>query len=226
MAAARRSLRVEDPVRMTEFLDAMSSAPWQGSPESALDRTFLALNELIHHEVLFYYAARRRHRRLSTLNRGLAIVLGTAGALAPLLAGADPDRFRHIGAYGYPLLVGAAAMLLVNRLFGATGGHIRYVTAQLQLERLITLFRLNWAEVLAHRGGSSLSTAGIVQAFDLLRTFVLDAHKIIQDETNVWGKSVAEALDEYAQYVSARRPSEHVAPPPATESGVRQNGGH
>jgi hypothetical protein len=203
----RKIARTEDPLRLQAFLDVVSAASWQTAPEDALDKTFVALNQLMHNEVLFYYAARKRHRILSMATRGVAILFGTAGVLVPLLAGADPDRFKHWSAYGYPLLAVATTMLLVNRLFGATGGHIRYVTAQLQLEQLMTIFRLDWAALAMTRpGGRDLVSAE--RALALLRKFALDAYQIIQDETNVWGKSVSEALEEYARYVTARQSAE------------------
>ncbi len=44
------------------------------------------------------------------------------------------------------LLTVAPAVLLCNRLFGATGGHIRYVQVQIGLGRLMTEFRLDWRQ--------------------------------------------------------------------------------
>ena len=143
------------------------------------------------------------HRRRT---RAAAITLGTAGIIAPLIAGANPRVLGHIGAYGYALLAGAASMLLANKLFDVTGGHVRYFAAQLELERLLTLFRLDWATWLAKTSGRELDQEGLTQAFALLRAFACESYKIIMDETNVWGKSVSDALEEYAHYVSSRRP--------------------
>lgn len=223
MPLFKKTVRAEDPARLQAFLDVVCAAPWQGAPECALKKTFVALNALIYHEVLFYYAARKRHRVLSTVTRGLAILLGTAGIFAPLLAGADPERFKHWSAYGYPLLAGAAAMLLVNRLFGATGGHIRYVTAQLQLEQLMTLLGLDWAAWTITRNNAPLDAESKARAMALLRRFAMNAHKIIQDETSVWGKSVSDALDEYARHVSAQQPSESGKPLSAKDVAIRES---
>lgn len=188
--------RVEDPERLRRFLAELENADWRGSSYTALQKVFAALNDLVYHEVLFYYKARKRQRSFSILTRGAAVLLGSVGVMIPLLAAADPVFFRSVAPYGYPFLVGAAAMIAVNRMFGATGGHIRYVTAQLELERIITKFRLRWLEWLS-RDSMSGNPATNEQAFTLLNEFVDDAYKVLQEETTVWGKSVSEALRDY-----------------------------
>ena len=198
----KKNKRVEDPDRLKRFLEVLSPLDWQNAPKESLEKTFSALNDLVYHEILFYYRARKNRRKFSIITRGSAVLLGTLGVLSPLLAGADPDLFKHLAAYGYPLLAAAASMLLINRLFGATGGHIRYVTAQLELERALTTFRLEWAEWAAQTAQESLSTETRAQAFQLFRRFSDLSYNIIQEETNVWGKSVSEALQEYSNYIS------------------------
>lgn len=187
--------RFEDPDRLRRFLDELKSADWQNGQRDALTKTFTALNDLIHHEVQFYYRARKRQRLFSILTRGTAIALATIGVMIPLLAGADAQMFGAASPYGYPLLVAAGAVLAINRMFGATGGHIRYVTAQLELERIVTKFRLAWLAYLAGQSNDVVAPTA-PKAFKLMNDFVDQAYRVIQMETEVWGKSVSEALQE------------------------------
>ena len=205
MSWLERKPRTEDPKRLEHFLDVLKSVDWQNEPATALGTTFDAINSLVHHEVQFYYRARKKQRRLSQWTRGLAVLLGSLGAILPLLSGANPGDFDHLAGYGYPLLVAAGACLAVNRLFGATGGHIRYVTAQLELERSMTMFRLEWARWQAACSQCvELSEEEIDQAFGIFSRFVSGAYEIIQEETNVWGKSVSEALNEYSTRIAGQ----------------------
>lgn len=192
----KKILRVEDPERLRLFLQHLENADWRGSSTASLESAFKALNDLIYHEVLFYYRARKKQRGFSIVTRGLAVLLGTCGVMVPLLAAADPLLFKPVAPYGYPLLVASGAVLLINRMFGATGGHIRYVTAQLELERIITKFRLAWLEWLS-RDTMVSERATNAEAFQLMNNFVDEAYRIIQEETNVWGKSVSEALQDF-----------------------------
>lgn len=205
-----RTQRVEDPDRLRRFLDELNSADWQSQKLPALTRTFNALNELIHHEVQFYYRARKKQRLFSILTRGTAIVLGTIGVMIPLLAGADAKLFGVAAPYGYPLLVAAGAVLAINRMFGATGGHIRYVTAQLELERIITKFRLAW---LAYLAGHADNSRPSPDPFILMNDFVDQAYHVIQEETIIWGKSVSEALQEQQTRFPSRLPGPAASAP-------------
>lgn len=207
-----KALRVEDPDRLRRFLDELTSADWQSQKQSALTKTFNALNELIHHEVQFYYRARKKQRIFSILTRGTAILFGTVGVMIPLLAGADAKLFGAAAPYGYPFLVAAGAVLAINRMFGATGGHIRYVTAQLELERIITKFRLAWLAYLANCADNTFTASKTQDPFNLMNDFVDQAYHVIQEETVVWGKSVTEALQEQQTRFPSKLPPPSVPP--------------
>ncbi|MDM0029305.1 SLATT domain-containing protein [Variovorax saccharolyticus] len=189
--------RVEDPERLQQFLSVLENVDWRSGASSALNKVFAALNDLVYREVLFYYKARKKQRAFSIVTRGLSVLLGSIGVMIPLLAAADPILFQSIAPYGYPFLVAAVALIAVNRMFGATGGHIRYVTAQLELERIMTKFRLAWVEWLSRYTLSSGAKATHEEVFKLMNDFVDEAYRVIQEETTVWGKSVSEALREY-----------------------------
>jgi hypothetical protein len=213
MRQSRKVQRVEDPERLRRFLERLEGADWRSGRGDALNSAFVALNDLIYHEVLFYYRARKKQRWFSILTRGAAVLLGTVGVMVPLLAGANPAYFGFAAPYGYPILVAAAAILVINRMFGATGGHIRYVTAQLELERIITKFRLAWIELLSRESTGEDASSKNDEPFQLMNTFVDQAYRVIQEETTVWGKSVSEALQEYETRLPAKPSVSELAPP-------------
>lgn len=196
--------RAEDPERLRRFLDQLDDADWRGDPASALGRLFKALDELVLHEVRYYYKARRRQRVVSIVTRVLAVVFGTPGVLMPLVAAAEPALFAGLASWGFPFLACAAAMVALNRMFGATGSHIRYVTAQLELERLIAKFRLQWLEWLS-RQAAPAHTATPAEAFQMMNGFVDAVYAVLLQETAAWGQAVAEALRDYESRLPAPR---------------------
>jgi len=201
----RTSERNEHPVRLEVFLRALRSVSWASEARlTSLNDIFIALNELIHHEVVFYYNARKRQRLWSVFTRGVAFALGTAGILAPLLAAADPPQFKEFGSYGYSLIAAAAATLVVNRLFGATGGHVRYVEAQFALEQLMTTLRLDWQHWLAKNTSIPADQLQVAEAFALLKTFSDASYKVITEETKIWGQGISSALEEYAKSLPSK----------------------
>lgn len=192
-----KAIPVENPEKLRRFLSQLENSDWVDSSTDVLEKIYMALNDLVYHEVLFYYEARKKQRAFSVTTRGLSVLFGTAGVIIPLLASANPQFFQPIAPYGYPLLAAAASTIAVNRMFGATGGHIRYVTAQLELERIITKFRLEWLEWLSRGTITTDNSATVAEAFELMNRFVDDAYHVIQEETVDWGASISDALREY-----------------------------
>jgi len=198
----------EHPDRLEGFLAATKSLSWEPKDRFAsLDAIHDALNELAQQEVMFYYRARKSQRWVSAATRAGTLLLGSAGLLAPLIAAADPERYRFVGQWGYVFLAGAAAILASNRLFGGTGGHIRYVQAQYELESRLTHMRLEWQEWRATNATVAVESLPIQTAFSIFRKFADSMYELIEDETSSWGKGVTSALEEYAKSLPSGKSS-------------------
>jgi hypothetical protein len=180
----KKAIRVEEPHRLEEFSKELGQITWGPANRTALKNTADALVKLIYQEVLYYYRLRKNHRLNSAITRGLAIVCATLGALFPVLAGAGLNRANP--AYGFAFLIVAGGAMAWNRVFGATGGHIRQVGAQLALEALLTKFRLDWQEILAQNLNDEFGGDSLTKAFGLLHKLVDDAYKVIREETAAW----------------------------------------
>lgn len=113
----------EHPRRVEAFFSRIRDLSWTGEDRLAsLDAIHEALNDLAQYEIeyyYYYYFARKRQRQVSSVMRGGTLVLGTAGLLAPLIAAADHERYAFLSPWGYVWLGGAAAILAVNKIFGA-----------------------------------------------------------------------------------------------------------
>jgi hypothetical protein len=192
---------VEDPERLRDFQRATANLNWTGDHGVALNRLFQAVNDLIQAEIVYYYRQRKRRRSYSTISRAIAILAGTAGVLLPLIAVAAPTVVN--GSFGYPFLVLSGAALAVNRLFDSSSGHIRFVTAQLDLERELTKFRIDWEHLKSRIEGGQWLKRQSDEAFSLLRHFTDAAYLILTNETNDWGSVLVEAIKEYAQQVGS-----------------------
>ena len=188
---------VEHPDRLARFARATSSLQWQAEERAqSLQRLFEEVGELAEAEIRYYYDQRRRGRRLSIAARATAWVLGSLGLAAPLVAATD-TAWEVLAKWGYVLLAGSASAIAANSLFGGSSAHARYVVAQLDLERLLTIYRLDWAR-LRSKSSFALTPEQTDEAFALIREFGLAFYKILTDETNLWGKALAEAIDQYS----------------------------
>jgi hypothetical protein len=193
--------KTNDPQRLKRFIAEMDKMRWDTNPLPALEQLFKELNTLVYDDVLYYIRVRNKHRRMSAVTRLLALILGSAGLLTPLVVSANPALNSYAG-WGYPLLAAAGAVLLANRLFGSTKGHIRYATAQLALEHLIVQFNLRWLAWRASIAGKSIVETDRHGVFSLFNEFIDAAYKIVQEETTVWGTALMQDLESVSKQLT------------------------
>lgn len=201
MPEPKRRINRHDPQRLKAFQDSLQKMEWKTESQQALERLFQQLSILIYDDVLYYTSVRNKHRKISAITRILAWALGTVGLLVPLVISADPSYQKYAG-WGYPFLAGAGSVLLLNRLFGSTKGHVRYVTAQLALEHLIAVFNLRWLSWGANNTGNDLTAEARAEVFKLFNEFIDAAYKIVQDETTVWGIAIMQDLEAVAKQLT------------------------
>lgn len=200
VAFGKRRNRIEDPSRLTAFFAVVSALDWAGDAAArSLDELSAATTALFQAEVTYYYRARQARRRASSLFRWAAFLSATAGLACPFLETAVPS-WAGISRFGYVLLAIAAASLAGNELFGGTRGHIRSVTAQYELERLLNRFVIDWSE-----WRSDPAMAGDrKKGFDILRGLSDGVYTELLDETREWGTAISEAEKAYGAGVSSR----------------------
>jgi len=194
-----RRLRPEDPARIDAFRAQTAGLSWQpGDAAASLDRLFSAVDELARAEVAYYDRRRGTRALISGLTRFGAWSLGSLGLLLPLLDGTGPAAFVGVKAYGYACLAGAASCLAGNALFGGTEGHIRFVSTQLELQRLIVSSHLSWSK---YRANPALD---LDRGFELLLGYASALHGCTLAETGRWGDTLIAELAKYRSAVDAK----------------------
>ncbi len=202
LSAWVRKLRPEDPRRIRKFRDRMAGVSWdKASLVESLSQLFEAVDDLAEAEVKYYYRRRGTRASLSGLFRILAWVLGSIGLLLPLLSATDQPALKPLGQYGYSFLAAAASFLAANSLFGGTSGHIRFVSTQLELEKLITTSRVSWCEFLAMLHSTELSDAEIKGGFTLIQEYSQGLYAKTIAETGNWGETLLAELVKYQKTV-------------------------
>jgi len=196
-----RRLRPEDPRRLHAFMQAVRDLNWtQAHAGASLSVLFTAVDQLAEAEVAYYHRRRGTRAWISGVTRFGAWICGSFGLLLPLLGSTDAPEFRHLGQYGYAFLAVAASFLAANSLFGGTDGHIRFVSTQLNLERLITASRIRWCRHLAE---SSTTQEDLAKGFDIVLAYAADLHATTLSETDRWGEGLLTALEKYRQTMEA-----------------------
>ncbi|MFN3579238.1 MAG: SLATT domain-containing protein [Pseudomonas sp.] len=191
--------RPEDPRRIQAFRAKLEGLSWdKQSAAGSLSTLFAAVDDLAEAEVHYYYRRRGTRAWVSGVTRIGAWLLGTIGLLLPLLAGTAAAMFQDWGQYGYAFLAAAASCLAANSLFGGTEGHIRFVLAQLELERLITTSRVGWCQYLA---GPHETDEGLAEGFGIILGYANALHTATLAETGRWGETLLAELAKFKQSI-------------------------
>ncbi|MBX3640846.1 MAG: SLATT domain-containing protein [Nitrosomonas sp.] len=195
-------LRPEDPRRIKVFRAKLEDLTWdKQNALRSLSTLFAAVDDLAEAEVYYYYRRRGTRAWISGVTRTGAWLLGTVGLLLPLLAGTNAPIFKDWGQYGYAFLAAAASCLAANALFGGTEGHIRFVSTQLELERLITTSRVAWCKYLA---GQHETDDDLAEGFTIILGYASALYTATITETGRWGETLLVELAKFQKSIEAK----------------------
>lgn len=188
----------ENPDRLARFRDRVSSLDWsKGVDWSTVAELFAAVDLLAEAEVNYYFRRRKTRAALSGIFRTGAWVLGALGILLPLLPASTQDRLSG-PSWGYVFLAASGTLLAANALFGGTSGHVRTVSAQLSLEKLITLTRIRWCRYQSEAGQNQPDKEAVEAIFDFILAYAEGIYAATISETAVWGEALLSELNKYA----------------------------
>lgn len=195
---------VESPARIVAFTNAIAALDWTPAAyQRSLEVLFRQLSELVQAEIEYYYARRCSSRRVSKTCRLLAWLAGTAGVMIPLVQPAlGTSAPAQLLSWGYVAFGAAGAILIFDTVFAGTQAHQRYTATQLELEKIYTIFALEWqARQLDFEARRDNATARAL--IDRCISFATEMHRALGTETSAWQVTVNEALAELKGKISA-----------------------
>ncbi len=196
-------LRGEDPRRIADFRARTEGLRWDPDHlDTSLRALFAAVDALAEAEIAYYHRRRGTRAWISGVTRVAAWILGSIGLLLPLLAATPSPRWQAWGQYGYVFLAAAASALAANSLFAGTEGHIRFVSTQLELERLVVASRVEWYRYLALPRESD---EDLSRGFGLILDYAHNLHSAVLQETGRWGETLLAELSKLERKMNGGR---------------------
>jgi hypothetical protein len=195
---------IEDPARLAAFTEAIASLDWVSTSfKTSFQILFRSLSDLVQAEIRYYYGRRCSSRRLSKICRFVAWSCGTAGMLIPLLQPVLGERApEHLLSWGYVAFGAAGAALIFDTVFAGTQAHQRYTATQIELEKVYTVFALEWqARLLTLAKDNSTDSALELVAGAV--AFSTEMHRAMGAETSSWQATVNKGLSELKGKISA-----------------------
>ncbi|MBL9180724.1 MAG: SLATT domain-containing protein [Verrucomicrobiaceae bacterium] len=197
--------KIEEPSRLKAFVDAVQNLEWkQENKIGSFQKVFSAVDNLVFAEVEYYYRLRTNARRSSGFLRCAGILFAVSGGLIPLLAATGHERLTGLSPWGYVLLAIAAGFYGANQMFGGTSGHVRNVTAQLKLEKIMTVSRLKWVATIAGMQDKQMTEDMSKEAFAQIEAYAGQLYDVLDEETTRWSKELLEELKRNSDQLMAK----------------------
>jgi hypothetical protein len=195
---------VEDPARIAAFTQAVASLDWASTSfKASFQVLFSCLSELVQAEIRYYYDRRCSSRRLSKVCRFLAWACGTAGLLIPLVQPVlGEEAPEHLLSWGYVAFGAAGAVLIFDAVFAGTQAHQRYTATQIELEKIYTVFALEWQARLLKLAKDN-STDSALELVAGAVAFATEMHRAMGAETSSWQETVNKGLSELKGKINA-----------------------
>ncbi|MHC4520128.1 MAG: SLATT domain-containing protein [Planctomycetota bacterium] len=178
-----------------------------GKRAASIEATYKAILEKLDGSITWYQDKRVLKRQCAWGFRVSAVVLGTAAAAIPTLSemtnGAGGPAVRPGIATILGVVVGA--LLLLDRLIGASSAWIRFTMAETALKELRDELGLAFAlEAGLWAGKNEPSVEQTRHAVATLQGFLVRVNQIIHDETDRWKAEFQSALQQVDELARAQ----------------------
>ncbi|MEW6271163.1 MAG: DUF4231 domain-containing protein [Thermodesulfobacteriota bacterium] len=144
----------------------------------------------------YYARGAASKRRWARWLRLAAIVLAAIGSVFPVLTGLIGGRDAIDATWASILLAGAATAVGLDRFFGFSSAWMRFITAKMQLEHLREQFDIDWQASVAAWEGRPPTKEQTLGSLAVLKKFLLEAHRIVRDETELWIREFQDSLQQ------------------------------
>jgi hypothetical protein len=103
------------------------------------------------------------------------------------------------------IVFGVATLLLAfDRFLDLSSGWIRYIAAELKLQRLLCDFRISWQMEKASWKGEPPGDGQVQRALGMARGFRNEVNQVVLEETNRWIEEFQKSLKELDEALKAR----------------------
>ena len=192
---------------MTEDLERpnLAALDWSASERAkSLEAVFNHAVGLAGNAEAWYARKRPTKKRCGRALRVGAVVLGSVGAIVPILAEIFTTNSKPAIAPGWAAvaLAVAATLIALDHYLGFSNGWMRFMGAELRVTRLRHDFEYSWNARCA-RSADPPTTAEVAALLELARTVALAIDDVVAEETGSWIAEFRRNLDRAEQELGA-----------------------
>jgi hypothetical protein len=213
--------------------------------DAAIDELCTGVRKKAADAIDYYRAVKKWKKHGARAIRLLAILLGSAAGLIPILGAtgfietippvaqvppesaastSDQGLFSGVqtGQLGYLFAALAAALVTMDKLFGLSSSWTRYITAELNIQRALDRFEIDWVMASAGLLGDDTGKSEPAERLQLLKGFSMEISQIIENETQLWVSEFQSAL---ATLEKVARERQEAARPGSVQLTIQRGAG-
>lgn len=154
--------------------------------------------EYLDDRLKWYKKYRKRKGVISNILLIIAVLAFTLSLSLIIIYGPnDSQGDSNSYAIGYICLLIASTMLLFDRLFGHSSGWVRYMMAQLEIEKVIGEYHGQWINSISKMDLENLTTENKTILINLLMNFDKTIKGIVIKETLEWKSNFTAQLEKF-----------------------------
>lgn len=174
--------------RLKKFIDSTKNKECNSKED--FNKLFEESRSLVFEYLKYYDKKRVEKKRSSFWYRQFIWLFGLIGLVFPIFGMAfEAERFTGIKMnyveVGYGFIMLTAVLFTLKNFTGASKGHSRYTKTQLKLDRLISLYTLDWNNSLSSVN-NNLSSEDKERLHRIIFRFLYTVYREILGETNQW----------------------------------------
>ncbi len=137
-------------------------------PDQSLSLIYNQMNKLSLEMCTWYWESIKDKKVMSLTTRAFAFIFLIVGTILPILSALNETANHRLlfTQWGVALLVTAGLFTVADRVFGWSGGWMRYISTVTTMENLTRAYELEWASYIASKS-SPLDGSDVKVLFDL-----------------------------------------------------------
>jgi hypothetical protein len=164
-----------------------------GTPDEARESLIVLYSRVIEKtaDSIHWYLKKARTKRIGArILRLVVIAMVTLTGLMPLLSQLIKDSVGSLiiapGWASVPMVL-AAAMIGLDKFFGCSAGWVRFISAGLKLQKILSDFQIDWQTGTAGwKQKNAPSPDEILSMLSRAKTLLSQVDDVVLDETNAW----------------------------------------
>lgn len=194
---------------------SFSAVVWDANdPVRSLDDVARAITDEAEEVIRWYLDKKRAKKRGAIWLRVVAIALTAMAAVVPVLVEIfEPEIVAGTGglrpwwasaAWSSVFLVGAAALVLLDRFYGFSSAWMRFLSAEFEIREALHAFQMEWQMARAGWNRPAPTEQQIQDGLQACRAFLARLDAILRNELEAWMQEFRASLKDIDEAAKAR----------------------